>query len=65
MSNSKDPVELDDETLADAKGGLNMVGIVDMHTLAEPMPADPTLENYGKDVLYGGTGHDRMVYKDD
>ena len=30
-----------------------------MHDLLEPMP---TLEDYGRDVLYGGTAPDRVDY---
>lgn len=58
------PEQIGEEALDQAKGGLNMVGIVDpnqMQDLAEPTP---TLEDYGKDVLYGGHGHDHMVWKD-
>ena len=54
------PSQISDADLDQASGGMFFLPDPNrMHDLLEPTP---TLENYGRDVLYGGTAPDRVDY---
>ena len=54
------PQNICDTDLDHVNGGMFFLADPNrMHDLLEPTP---TLENYGRDVLYGGTAPDRVDY---
>ena len=56
----KSPTHISDTDLDQASGGMFFLPDPNrMHDLLHPTP---TLEDYGRDVLYGGTAPDRVDY---
>ena len=54
------PAQISDTDLDQASGGMFFLPDPNqMHDLLEPTP---TLEDYGRDVLHGGLGEDRIKY---